>query len=108
MVFAREILFIYTNQTIVVDAAMTFIIWIIISPIINSISFIWDGVYFGATSTRNMLYSMIISTILFFLPIYFLTRDILGNHSIWFSLTAFMIVRGLTLTLFYKKSIKIK
>jgi len=105
LVFGQQILSVYTNQVIVIEAAMSFIIWIVISPIINSVSFIWDGIYFGATATRNMLYSMIVSTLLFFLPIYFFTKDILGNHSIWFSLTVFMVIRGLTLTLFYKKSI---
>lgn len=106
--FGREILSIYTIQENVISAALIFLPWIIISPIINSISFIWDGVYFGVTATRQMLYSMIISTLIFFLPIYYLTKDVLGNHSIWFSLTAFMVMRGLTLTLYSRKILNLK
>lgn len=98
----REILSIYTIQENVISTALIFLPWIIVSPVINSVSFIWDGVYFGVTATRQMLYSMIISTLVFFLPIYYLTKDVLGNHSIWFSLTAFMIIRGLTLTIYSK------
>jgi MATE family multidrug resistance protein len=103
LVFGQEILTLYTNQENIIKTAMTFIVWIIISPIINSISFIWDGIYFGRTETKKMLSSMIISVLLVFIPIYYLTNDILGNHAIWFSLTSFMFARGLTLTLFYKK-----
>lgn len=99
----EEILSIYTIQENVISAAMVFLPWIIISPVINSISFIWDGIYFGVTATRQMLYSMVISTLIFFLPIYYLTKDVMGNHSIWFSLTAFMVIRGLTLTIYSRK-----
>ena len=103
LLFGRDILSLYTNQENIVQIAMVFMGWIIVAPIINSVSFIWDGVYFGVTETRKMLFSMIISVLFVFLPIYYLTNDWLGNHAIWFSLTAFMLVRGITLTLFYKK-----
>ncbi len=105
IILGREILSLYTNQENVIDVAMIFLPWIIISPVINSVSFIWDGIYLGATATKQMLYSMVISTIIFFLPIYYLTKNILGNHSIWFSLTVFMLIRGLSLTFLYRKSI---
>ena len=103
LLFGRDILSLYTNQENIVQIAMVFMGWIIVAPIINSVSFIWDGVYFGVTETRKMLFSMIISVLFVFLPIYYLTNDWLGNHAIWFSLTAFMLIRGITLTLFYKK-----
>lgn len=103
MLFDREIISLYTSQQKVINSSMIFVIWIIISPVINSVSFIWDGIYFGATTTKPVLSSMIISTLLFFLPAYYLTNNILGNHSIWFALTLFMVVRGLTLTFFRNK-----
>lgn len=106
LLLGREIVRLYTDQTKVINVAMTFILWIVVSPVINSVSFIWDGIYFGATETRKMLYSMIISVVIFFLPIYYLTAEPLGNHSIWFSLTVFMFVRGATLTFYGKKLVK--
>ncbi|MCB0731205.1 MAG: MATE family efflux transporter [Ignavibacteriae bacterium] len=106
LIFGREILELYSKQQEVIEAGMNFLMWIIISPIINSVSFIWDGIYFGATETRKMLYSMIFSTIFVFLPVYFLTKDLLGNHSIWMALVTFMIFRGFTLSLIYFKKIK--
>ncbi|MCB9248959.1 MAG: MATE family efflux transporter [Ignavibacteriales bacterium] len=99
--FENEILKIYTNQTEVIETAMVFMIWIVFSPIINSISFIWDGIFIGATKTREMLISMIMSVLVFFLPSYYITKDVFGNHSIWFALTIFMVMRGLTLSIFY-------
>ncbi len=99
--FDYEILRIYTNQQDVINVALGFIIWIVISPVINSISFIWDGIYIGATKTREMLYSMIFSVLIIFLPAYYFTYSVLGNHSIWIALTGLMVFRGLTLTIFY-------
>ncbi len=104
--FNKQILALYTNQNNVIQIAQNFIIWIVIAPVINSISFIWDGIYIGATATREMLISMAVSTLIFFLPIYFITNDILGNHSIWLALTMFMVIRGLTLTILSKRLTK--
>jgi len=107
LIFGKQILALYTNQLDVIDIAQNFMIWVIIAPVINSISFIWDGVYIGATATREMLISMALSTLVIFLPIYYLTHNVLGNHSIWLALTVFMIIRGLTLTLFSKRLIQL-
>lgn len=106
LLFGREILNLYTSQQDVINTAMIYFVWIIISPVINSISFIWDGIYFGATVTREMLYSMIVSVVIFFLPIYYLSKDIIGNHSIWLALTVFMVIRGLSLTIYFRYSMK--
>ena len=101
--FGREILSLYTNEKYLIDLALTFFIWTIIAPIINSFCYIWDGIYIGATATKPMRDSMLISTFLVFLPIYLLTKDILGNHSLWIALLIFMFVRGLSLTVLAKK-----
>ncbi len=106
LLFNKQIIELYTNQNAVIKIAQGFMVWIIIAPIINSISFIWDGIYIGATATREMLISMALSTLVVFLPIYYLTNNVLGNHSIWFALTMFMIIRGLTLTIFSKRLIQ--
>ena len=101
--FGREILSLYTNKKYLIDLALTFFIWTIIAPIINSFCYIWDGIYIGATATKPIRDSMLISTFLVFLPIYLLTKDILGNHSLWIALLIFMFVRGLSLTVLAKK-----
>ncbi len=96
---------IFTNNQVIINIALTFIGWTIISQIVNSVSFIWDGIYIGATKTKAMRNSMLISAFLVFIPTYYITRGIMGNHSLWFALTLFMVVRALTLTIVAKKNI---
>jgi len=95
----------YTNQQLIIDTALTFAAWTIIAPLINSFSFVWDGVYIGATATKAMRNSMLFSTIVIFLPTYFLTKGLYGNHSLWLAMILFMLTRGITLSIFAKKSI---
>ncbi|MDA3862065.1 MAG: MATE family efflux transporter [Melioribacteraceae bacterium] len=96
---------VFTSNKVIINIALSFVGWTIISQMINSISFIWDGIYIGATKTKAMRNSMLLSAFAVFLPAYFLTKDVLGNHSLWFALTLFMIVRAVTLTIVAKKNI---
>lgn len=105
LLFQEPILRIFTDKPEIISAALVFIIYVIVSPPINSICFIWDGVYIGATATAPMRNAMVISTLFFFLlPFYFLT-PIWGNHGLWIALTLFMISRGVGLSLLAPKNI---
>lgn len=95
----------FTDQREVIEMAKIVLIWTIFAPIINSICFIWDGVYIGATSTPTMRNSMLIATILFFVPVYYLTEPYVGVHALWLSMTVFMIIRGATLTIWAPRKI---
>ena len=95
----------YTNQQLILDTALTFAVWTIIAPLINSFSFVWDGVYIGATATKTMRNSMLFSTIVIFLPVYFLTKEFYGSHSLWLAMILFMLARGVTLSASAKNSI---
>ncbi len=96
---------IFTNQEVVILAASTVLIWTILAPLINSICFIWDGVYIGATSTVAMRNSMLIATLLVFIPVYYLSFDLVGVHALWLSMIAFMVARGVALTILAPKHI---
>ena len=72
----------------------------ILLPLISVWSFFYDGVYVGATLSREMRVVMTGSAFLVFVPVWFLTRD-LGNHGLWLSFTAFMLVRGLSMHLWF-------
>lgn len=104
-IVGETIVKIFTNNEVIINLALSFIGWTIVSQIINSISFIWDGIYIGATQTKAMRNSMLISAFAIFLPTYFITKEYLGNHSLWLALTLFMVVRALTLTFKAKKNI---
>lgn len=103
--FGSSILTIFTDNTEVLKACMVVLIWTIFAPIINSICFVWDGIYIGAISTPTMRNSMLIATILFFVPVYYIAEPYVGVHTLWMSMTVFMVIRGVTLTLWAPKKI---
>jgi MATE family multidrug resistance protein len=61
-----QIISIYTNNETVISLTLSLLFWAIISQIINSISFIWDGIYIGATATGAMRNTMLMSTLIIF------------------------------------------
>jgi MATE family multidrug resistance protein len=74
-------------------------------PLVTFAAFIWDGVYIGATATAAMRNAMIVSTLLVFLPAYYLLIGPLGNHGLWLAMMLFMASRGIMLTAFYRRAI---
>lgn len=94
--FGNEfILRLLTDNQAVIDAAAPFLFWVVLIPLISTSSFIWDGVFIGATASRGMLYSMLGATFLVFFPVYFGFKEVLGNHALWMAMIAFMGSRGL-------------
>jgi len=103
--FDRSILSIFTDQQEVIKMALVFWGWTVAGPAVSSFCYIWDGIFIGATATVPMRNSMIIATVLVFLPVYALGVSYFGNHAIWLALTLFMIARGATLTAYAPKYI---
>ena len=103
--FDQYILALFTNQNDIIQLALQFMGWTIIAPVINSFCYIWDGIYIGATASKAMRNSMILATIGFFIPAYYLGVNWMGNHGMWLAMILFMIVRGFSLTLLAKKNI---
>ncbi|MGD8428725.1 MAG: MATE family efflux transporter, partial [Balneolaceae bacterium] len=104
-VLDTQILHLFTDQQEVIAAALAVYGWTIAGPAISSFSYIWDGVFIGATATAPMRDSMIIATLGVFLPVYGIGVYFLGNNAIWLAMTLFMVSRGLTLTFFAPKHI---
>jgi MATE family multidrug resistance protein len=101
----RQLLEIFTDDSEVISLAMSLYYWILIAPFVNSVCFIWDGVFIGATATRPMVISMILATIVIFLPTYYLGVGALGNDALWLAMTLFMATRGIALSFFARRSI---
>lgn len=98
--FDAEIISLFTDKENVIAVAMSVVIWLIIAPLVNSVCFIWDGVFIGATATAAMRNSMLIATILVFIPVYFISEPWAGIHALWMAMTAFMVARGFILSLY--------
>lgn len=80
-------------------------IYMIIIPVITFAAFIWDGIYIGATASKAIRNTMIISSIFVFLPAWYILTPVLGNHGLWIAFLCFMITRGIVMTLLANKNI---
>jgi len=86
------------------ETAMQFLPWLIISPLVSVWSFLYDGVYIGATRARAMRDIMIFSTLIVFMPAWYLLQGY-GNHGLWLAFTLFMASRGIGMHIAYRKSV---
>ncbi|MDX1516569.1 MAG: MATE family efflux transporter [Woeseiaceae bacterium] len=82
-------------------AALRYLPWMIVSPLISVWSFLYDGVYVGATRAKAMRDIMLISTFAVFLPAWYLLQD-LGNHGLWLAFMLFLASRGVGMHIGYR------
>ena len=104
-IFFKNIINIITDIEILRFISYKHFIWILIIPPIASFCYQLDGIFIGASQTKEIRNAMIISVTGFiFLSIY--STDIFGNHGLWFSLMIFMILRALTLKFYFNKILR--
>ena len=80
--------------------ARDYLIWAAALPIISLASYMYDGIYIGATWTRDMRIAMIQSVAIYVLTLVALV-PLLGNHGLWVALVVLNVARGVTLGLRY-------
>jgi len=80
--------------------ALRYLWWMVAFPLIGLPSWMFDGIFIGATRTREMRLAMLQSTVVYavFLAV---LLPWLGNHGLWLSLMLFDVVRALTLWRYY-------
>jgi MATE family multidrug resistance protein len=93
-----------TNLSDVRETTLLYLPWLAVLPVVSVWSFLYDGVYVGATRARAMRDIMIVSTFLVFLPAWLVLRP-LGNHGLWLAFTLFMASRGIGMHLYYRRRI---
>jgi len=105
IIFFKDIINIITDIDLLRFISYKHFIWIIIIPPVASFCYQLDGIFIGASQTKEIRNAMIISVTGFiFLSIY--STDIFGNHGLWFSLMIFMILRALTLKFYFNKILR--
>lgn len=90
----QDFLQLLTNDTEVIAASGTYLLWTVAIPFCGFSAFILDGICIGTTSTRIMLKSMATASALFF-GVYFLCSGSWGNHVLWMAFLVYLAVRGL-------------
>jgi MATE family multidrug resistance protein len=105
LLFGHTILGWFTEISEVTDIADQYLVWMVIAPIASFLSFQLDGLFIGTGHTRSMRNAMVISTIGYLLLAY-LFQLIWGNHGLFLALSCFMILRAITLMLYYPQIIR--
>ena len=95
-----EIIALLTGISQVRDAAGAYLWWSVAMPLASVAAYQLDGIFIGATLGRQMRNAMIVS-LAAYLASCWIMIPAWGNHGLWFSLTAFMIVRGMALGMLY-------
>lgn len=94
-----------TDQDTVIQAAQPYMWYVALIPISGFAAFLWDGIYIGFTSSRQMLYAVLVSCLMVFFPVYYIFEPSFGNHALWWALLSFFASRGIIQTLMANKAI---
>jgi len=105
LIFFKEIINIITDIEILRFISFQHILWVIIIPPVACFCYQLDGIFIGASQTKEIRNAMIVS-VLGYIGVSILLTRYLGNHGIWFSLLLFMIFRAATLQFYFKNILK--
>ena len=75
-----------------------------VSPFVSVWSYLYDGVFVGATRAREMRDIMVGSAVLVFLPSWYVLQP-LGNHGLWLAFIFFMAGRGIGMHIYYRRRV---
>ena len=101
-----------SSDPAVVDAGRPYIPWLLLMPLIGCPAFIWDGIFIGATASRDLRNSTLLCALGFF-AVWLAGRGILGSgitpkqalHLLMGAYFVHLAVRALYLTLRYKPAV---
>ncbi|NWO08204.1 MAG: MATE family efflux transporter [Alteromonadaceae bacterium] len=78
------------------QTAWQYLPWLWLLPFASVWGFLFDGIFIGATRTRDMQNTMLFSALVVFLPVWWLTNG-WGNHGLWLSLISLMLARAVSM-----------
>ena len=78
------------------NLSFSYAVWLILMPLISSFCYQFDGIFIGASQTKELRNAMIFSVFSYLLMSLYLTK-LMGNTGIWISLCLFMVLRALSL-----------
>ena len=106
-----SIIFFFTNNLVINlmsdineirELSSSYAVWLIILPVISSFCYQFDGIFIGASQTKELRNAMIFS-VFSYLLISILLIKFLFNTGIWISLCIFMILRAVSLFYYLDK-----
>ena len=90
----KSFLGLLTNEISVIREAENYFYWVLAIPLTGFAAFLWDGIFIGATATRQMFYSMLVASSSFFL-VYYSLHEWMGNHALWLAFIVYLSLRGI-------------
>lgn len=75
-------------------------LWLVLIPLLAVGSYLLDGVFIGTARSRYMMYTMVFSVLLVYLPGWYLSQA-MGNTGLWLAFALFNGARGLSLWVCY-------
>ncbi len=103
--FGKDIINLLTNLQSVGNTALEYLPWLLALPLISFLSFLFDGIFVGATLSKQMRDIMVFSVLGCYLPVYYFNLS-LQNHGLWLAFTCFMVIRSLLMTVLFLKKYK--
>lgn len=91
-----------TSTREVIDAAQPFLPWLYGMPFISCLTFMWDGIYIGATAGPAMRNTMLIAVAVFYIC-YFSLMGPLGIQALWIGYAAHLVSRSIAQTAMARK-----
>ena len=108
------ILRLMTEDEAVVEAGRPFLPWLLLMPLIGCLTFVWDGIFIGATASRDLRNSTLLCAVGFF-AVWFLGRALGLNstpesaiHLLMAAYFMHLAIRALYLTVRYKPTIAVR
>ncbi len=95
-IFGGGIIDIMTTAPDVRDTARIYLPYMVAAPIVGVAAWMLDGIFIGATRTKDMRNMMLISAVIYFATVIPLIA-MFQNHGLWIGLLLNFIVRGVTL-----------
>ena len=102
LVGKNNFIFIMTDLPNIKNLSMSYSYWVVLIPFISSFCYQIDGIFIGASQTKELRNAMIVSVSIYILCALFLVSSF-GNLGLWISLCIFFALRALTLFFYLSK-----
>lgn len=87
-----------SDDSEVMLSAKDYMMWVVTIPGAGFMAFSYDGIFIGATATRDMLKSMFTATVVFF-AVYYFAFPYMGNDGLWLAFICYLFIRGVILAI---------
>lgn len=105
ILFLENILSLLTDKENIIELSKQYHIWVYLIPVAGFSAFLWDGIFVGATASRQMRNSMLIAVVAFF-TIYYIFSVPLSNNILWIAFLVYLSLRGIVQTLMASSILK--